>query len=143
MGPFSYVPFMECNHAILSMENNIQGVLEINNDKMDFNNSIGYIEKDWWYSFPKNYIWCQGNNFKKTNADFMLSIADIPFKVFYFRGIISVLIIGNQEFKFTTYNNVKLVEYNIDNNLVNITLKKDDTIIFSDTSKNCGLEIAK
>lgn len=143
MGPFSYVPFMECNHAILSMENNIQGVLEINNDKMDFNNSIGYIEKDWGYSFPKNYIWCQGNNFKKTNADFMLSIADIHFKVFYFRGIISVLIIGNQEFKFTTYNNVKLVEYNIDNNLVNITLKKDDTIIFSDTSKNCGLEIAK
>ena len=65
MGPFSYIPFMECNHAILSMENTVEGVININNDKINFHNNIGYIEKDWGYSFPKNYIWCQGNNFKK------------------------------------------------------------------------------
>lgn len=184
MGPFSYIPFMECNHAILSMQNRIEGLININNNKIDFNNGIGYIEKDWGCSFPKSYIWCQGNNFQKSNANFMLSIADIPFKILDFRGIICALIIGNQEFKFTTYNNTKIIKYYIDDNLlditlkrdsyalnikskynarlklvapikgkmeknifesitalITITLKKDNNIIFSDTSTNCGLEI--
>ena len=184
MGPFSYVPFMECNHAILSMQNDTQGEIYINHHKINFNNSIGYIEKDWGCSFPKSYIWCQGNNFQKSNASFMLSIADIPFKLFHFKGIICVLMIDNQEFKFATYNNTKLIEYNVNSDLLNITLqkgnyelnikstysngmklvapvkgkmekeifesitssmdvtlKKDNMVIFFDTSKNCGLEI--
>ena len=184
MGPFSYVPFMECNHAILGMKNNVDGSININNTKINFNNDIGYIEKDWGCSFPKSYIWCQGNNFQKSNASFMLSIADIPFKLFNFRGIICDLIIDNQEFKFTTYNNTRIIEYYIDDYLLNITLKKgpydlnikskykagiklvapvkgkmekdifesitalstvtlkrDNNIIFIDTSTNCGLEI--
>lgn len=184
MGPFSYVSFMECNHAILSMKNNANGHIFINNSKLNFENDIGYIEKDWGCSFPKKYIWCQGNNFQNSPASFMLSIADIPFKIFNFTGFICSLIIGNNEFKFTTYNNAKLINYDINDNLLNITLskghyslnikscytsglklsapvkgkmkknifesicesitltlKKDDNIIFSDTSTNCGLEI--
>ena len=184
MGPFSYIPFMECNHAILNMKTTANGLININNDKIKFENSIGYMEKDWGSSFPKSYIWCQGNNFKKSNTSFMISIADIPFKNFHFNGIICDLIINNKEFKFTTYNNAKLVEYYVDNNFLNIilkkgkyylninskyntgaklfapvngkmekdifesisatisvTLKKDNTVIFSDTSTNCGLEI--
>lgn len=186
MGPFSYVPFMECNHAILSMKNITTGSITINNRKIDFNNGIGYIEKDWGCSFPKSYIWCQGNNFKNSEASFMISIANIPFKLFEFRGIIATLIIGDKEFKFTTYNNAKLIEYIVGDNSINITLerrgyilniksqyneglklsapvkgkmerdvfesiystilvtlKKNNTLIFSDTSKNCGVEIAK
>ena len=75
---------MECNHAILSMQNHIKGLININNHKINFNNGNGYIEKDWGCSFQKSYIWCQGNSFKKTNSSFMLSIADIPFKLFSF-----------------------------------------------------------
>ena len=175
---------MECNHAILSMKSRIDGLISINNNKIKFNNDIGYIEKDWGCSFPKSYVWCQGNNFKNSNASFMLSIADIPFKLFHFRGIIYSLIIDNKELRFATYNNTKLIKYDIkDNSLsivlkkvhyslhmktkynnglklsapvkgkmekdifesisesINITLKKNNKIIFSDTSKNCGLEI--
>lgn len=186
MGPFSYIPFMECNHAILSMQNRINGSININNSIISFKNDIGYIEKDWGCSFPKSYIWCQGNNFKKSNTSFMLSIADIPFKLFTFRGIICVLLIDNKEFKFTTYNNAKLIEYDVRDHLLNITLKKgsyllnmqskydgglklfapvkgkmekdifesitslvtitlkkENDIIFSDTSTNCGLEIVQ
>lgn len=185
MGPFSYIPFMECNHAILSMKNNINGFININNSNIKFNNDNGYIEKDWGTSFPKSYIWCQGNSFKKSNASFMCSIADIPFKLFDFKGLICVLKIDNKEFKFTTYNNSKLIKYTADNNLLDIvikkqdyylnikseykeglklaapvkgkmerevyesiseviivTLKKKNEIVFSDTSINCGLEIA-
>ena len=184
MGPFSYIPFMECNHAILSMQNRIYGSIHINNHTINFNDDIGYIEKDWGRSFPKSYIWCQCNNFQKSNDSFVLSIADIPFKVFNFTGIICVLIIENIEYKFTTYNHTKLIEYDINNKFINITLKrgyyylnikstypignklsapvkgkmekdifesisslitvtlkKNNHIIFSDTSINCGLEI--
>jgi len=84
MGPFSYIPFMECNHAIISMQNTINGYININNETISFDNHRGYIEKDWGCSFPKSYIWCQGNNFQKRDASFMFSIADIPFKLFTF-----------------------------------------------------------
>lgn len=124
MGPFSYIPFMECNHAILNMKTKADGEIIINNSQIVFDNNIGYIEKDWGTSFPKSYIWCQGNNFQKSNASFMLSIADIPFKAFHFKGIICDLIIDNNEFKFATYNNSKLLKYDIDNNFLNIILKK-------------------
>lgn len=184
MGPFSYIPFMECNHAILSMKNQVNGFMYINNNIIKFDNAIGYIEKDWGISFPKSYIWCQGNDFKNSSASFMLSIAHIPFKAFYFRGVICDLIIDNKEFKFTTYNNAKILKYEVKNNSIDILLKrgkyylniqskynsgfklsapvkgkmeknilesisasvsvilkKDDNIIFSDISINCGLEI--
>ena len=124
MGPFSYVPNMECNHAILCMKNKTFGVININNIKMNLNNGTGYIEKDWGYSFPKEYIWCQGNDFKDANASFMISIANVPFKFFNFQGIICVLIINDQEYKFTTYNNAKLIKWDVCNNSIDITLKK-------------------
>ena len=186
MGPFSYIPFMECNHAILSMRNSTRGSIMINQEKLDFNNGIAYIEKDWGTSFPKTYIWAQGNDFQNKDASFMLSVANIPFKLFEFRGLICVLIIDNEEFRFTTYNCAKIVKYDVTDKLVNITLKKgkyslnikctydtglklsapvkgkmekdifesisssitvtlkrDEKVIFSDTSKNCGLEIVK
>lgn len=126
MGPFSYIPFMECNHAILSMKNNANGSININNYEMKFDNDMGYIEKDWGCSFPKQYIWCQGNNFQKSNASFMLSIADIPFKMFEFRGVICVLLLDDEEYKFTTYNNSKIVEYVVNDTSLSITLKKGD-----------------
>lgn len=184
MGPFSYLPSMECNHAILSMQNKIDGTININNRDIKFINNNGYIEKDWGYSFPKSYIWCQGNSFQNQNASFMCSIADIPFKIFNFRGIICVLIIGEKEYKFTTYNNSKLIKYEVTKNSLNIVLKKREfylnikskydaehklsapvkgkmnkdifesisslievtlsnknKVLFSDVSKNCGLEI--
>lgn len=143
MGPFSYIPFMECNHAILSMRNKIQGVININNHKINFNhkNSMGYIEKDWGISFPKSYIWCQGNNFKKSDASFMLSIADIPFKFLHFKGVICVLILDNREFKFTTYNHTKIIKYNIDRGTVNITLKKGNYSLNIKSKNNEGLNL--
>lgn len=125
MGPFSYIPFMECNHAILSMKNVINGYVDINDNKIIFSNDIGYIEKDWGTSFPKSYLWCQGNHFKNAKSSFMVSIANIPFKCFSFTGLICDLIIDkNREFKFTTYNNAKLEKYEIDNDSINIILTK-------------------
>lgn len=125
MGPFSFIPNMECNHAILSMYHNINGALKVNNQTIKFNNGTGYIEKDWGTSFPKTYIWCQGNCFtSKLTASLFISIADIPFKFLSFKGFICVLSLGGKEYKFTTYNGAKIEEYNIVDNYINIVLSK-------------------
>lgn len=142
MGPFSYIPFMECNHAILSMSNKTNGEININNKKINFIDNSGYIEKDWGVSFPKSYIWCQGNNFSNQNASFMFSIADIPFKLLNFRGIICVLIVDDIEFRFTTYNNVNLLEYDINNEFMNITLKKGDLYLNLNSNFDKGLKLS-
>lgn len=142
MGPFCYVPFMECNHAIINMQNTINGYININDETINFNNNKGYIEKDWGCSFPKSYIWCQGNNFQKTNASFMFSVADIPFKLFTFKGLICVLLIDNKEFKFTTYNNAKILEYDIKEDSFNITFKKGTYILNIKSKYNKGLKLA-
>lgn len=142
MGPFSYIPFMECNHAIISMQNTINGFITINDEIISFKDNKGYIEKDWGCSFPKSYIWCQGNNFKKVNASFMFSVADIPLKLFTFKGFICVLLIDNEEFKFTTYNNAKLVECDIKEESFNITLKRDIFFLNIKSKYNNGLKLS-
>ncbi len=142
MGPFSYIPFMECNHAIISMQSTINGLIKINNEEICFNNNKGYIEKDWGCSFPKSYIWCQGNNFQKTNASFMFSVADIPFKAFSFKGLICVVLIENKEFKFTTYNNAKILECDIKDDFFYITFKKDLYTLNIKSKYNKALKLA-
>lgn len=141
MGPFSYVPFMECNHAVLNMKTRADGLIYVNNDEMKFDNGIGYMEKDWGCSFPKSYIWCQGNNFQNSNASFMLSIADVPFKAFCFKGIICSLILNSTEFRFATYNNAKLVRYDVNDDFFNIVLKQG--AYYLDISSKCitGLKL--
>lgn len=132
MGPFSYIPFMECNHAILSMKGVANGFININDEKLVFNNGTSYIEKDFGCSFPSSYIWCQGNEFQNSDASFMLSIADIPLNLFNFEGVICVLKVDDSEYKFTTYNNTKIIKYEASENLVHVILKKNDYYLYID-----------
>ena len=146
MGPFSYIPFMECNHAIISMQNTINGYIKIKDETIVFNDNKGYIEKDWGCSFPKSYIWCQGNHFQKSNANFMFSIAEIPFKLFTFQGLICVLQINNNKgLKLVAPVKGKMAKKICESicACVTVTLKKEKKIIFCDTSNRCGLEIVQ
>lgn len=137
MDPFSYIPFMECNHAILNMKNTIYGQLSINSTSYLFENDIGYVEKDWGSSFPKSYIWAQGNCFQNSNSSFFLSIADIPFKSFNFVGFICVFIHNGREYRFTTYNGSKF-KY-IDNK--KILLKNNDYTLRIILEENSSSEL--
>ncbi|MCL2382917.1 MAG: tocopherol cyclase family protein [Oscillospiraceae bacterium] len=124
MGPFSHVPFMECNHGILSMKHKIDGKITVNEDIYNFNNGHGYIEKDWGTSFPKTYLWCQANSFKESDCSLSFATANIPFGLFSFRGLICSCIVKGKEYRFATYNNSKLVKYEITDNTIGILLKK-------------------
>lgn len=109
MGFFSYLPFMECKHGVLSMSHSIQGRIEINGKIVDFSDGIGYIEKDWGYSFPKAYTWMQSNHFENESVSFFCATADIPVGKLNFKGLIANLCIGNDEYRFATYNGTKLI----------------------------------
>lgn len=108
MGPFSYIPRMQCKHGILSLHHQINGNLRLNNKNIIFNNGTGYIEKDSGTSFPQKYFWLQTNNFKTDTVSLMVAGATIPFGLFKFTGLISILYINGLEYRFTTYNNSKI-----------------------------------
>lgn len=118
MGPFKYVPFMECNHGVLSMYHKLKGKFIINNEKINLDNGIGYIEKDFGTSFPKEYLWTQCNLFENTTEDYkysiMASVANIPFMGGNFRGCICIVYYKGKEYRLATYNGVRVLKYSND-----------------------------
>jgi len=187
MGPYSFVPFMECYHGILSMDHAIDGQLTIHNEIIDFTGGKGYMEKDWGHSFPSAYIWMQTNHFSQPNVSLKASVAKIPWLKSSFVGFIAGLWLNNELIEFTTYNasqlkksfvdthNVELILENSKYRLeikairhettelaspilgfmdgrinesmtskINVLLfnKKTHKIVFQDTGRNAGLEVA-
>ena len=125
MGPFSYLPFMECNHGILSLYHEISGHLFYNEECIYFNGDIGYIEKDWGRSFPKSWTWFQCSEFSQNKkATMMLSIAKIPFLVGEFLGIIFVLDDGHYQIRLATYYGAKLFKKTSDDKITKISIKQ-------------------
>lgn len=187
MGPFAFVPFMECYHGIVSMDHKIRGSLNINGEEIDFTDGRGYIEKDWGRSFPSAYTWMQTNHFSNPGTSFKASVAKIPWIRNAFVGFIAGLWWNNKLYRFTTYNNTSLYKCLIDKNHVEILLTnrnyklsilahrdhatvlasplqgmmggrieesmtssvdviltdiKTNSVIFQDTGRNAGLEVA-
>jgi hypothetical protein len=104
MGWYSFVPFMECNHGIVSVNHDLRGGISINGNVIDFNNGKGYIEKDWGISFPEAWIWIQSNNFSEHDTSFSFSIAKIPWLGRFFIGFITYLYFNKKFYLFSTYN---------------------------------------
>lgn len=112
MGAFGYIPFMECFHGVLSMDHKVDGKIKINDIELDFKNSKGYIEKDWGSSFPKDYVWIQGNDFEEEKTSIFVSVAKIPFLSKSFTGHICNFIHKGIEYRFATYNLSKIIKIN-------------------------------
>lgn len=108
MGWYSFVPFMECKHGVVSVNHKLSGSLLINGNPVDFTGGKGYIEKDWGKSFPKAWLWLQCNTFADSDASLMISIADIPWLGSYFLGLIAFLYADGQFYLFNTYSKSKI-----------------------------------
>jgi hypothetical protein len=104
MGPYTFAPFMECNHGIVSMDHSLEGTLVINGEETDFTGGRGYIEKDWGHSFPSAYVWMQSNHFDQPGISFKASVARIPWVTGNFTGFIAGFWSGNRLYRFTEYN---------------------------------------
>lgn len=107
MGPFKYVPFMECRHSVLSMLHRVDGTVSVNGTDYVFHNGKGYIEGDRGYSFPSEYAWTQCF---MDDGSLMLSVADIPFAGRHFKGIICVILWSGKEYRLATYLGAKAVK---------------------------------
>ena len=89
MGWYSFVPFMECYHGVVSVHHTIEGKLTLNGKEIDFSGGIGYMEKDWGVSFPSSWIWMQTNHFDSEQpVCLMASVANIPWLRTHFIGYI-------------------------------------------------------
>lgn len=131
MGPYSFVPFMECYHGILSMNHRVDGQLTIHGETIDFSNGRGYIEKDWGHSFPSAYVWLQTNHFKEYGISVKASVAKIPWLGSSFVGFIAGIWLNDRLIQFTTYNGSKLVKSLADTEKVELIIE----------NKNYRLEI--
>ena len=107
MGPFRYVPLMQCRHSVYSMWHSVDGTLFINETPYMFQDSVGYIEGDRGYSFPPKYVWTQCSF---PDGALMLSIADIPLGVFHFTGVIGIVLLRGKEYRLASYLGAKAVK---------------------------------
>lgn len=106
MGPFRFVPFLECRHMIRSMEHTVSGSLEINGKLYTFHNALGYLEGDRGRSFPKHYAWTQCFF---PGGSLMLSAAEIPIGPAAFTGTIAVVMWQGKEYRLATYLGAKVI----------------------------------
>lgn len=109
MGPFSFVPGMECYHGIVNVRHRVHGSLDLDGTPVVFEGGEGYIEKDWGRSFPSSWIWVQANHFPGSDASFLFSVARIPWGRGSFNGFLCFLLHQGRLYRFATYNRSRLV----------------------------------
>lgn len=107
MGPFRYVPFLQCRHSVFSMHHRVNGLVLVNGVPYEFQNGTGYLEGDRGTSFPSGYIWTQCFF---PEGSLMLSIAEIPLGGLRFTGVIGVILLGEKEYRLATYLGAKAVK---------------------------------
>lgn len=112
MGPFRYLPGMECKHEIISMYHNVKGELTLDGEPMIFSGGLGYIEKDWGFSFPSSYTWLHCNQFDTDKCSIMVSVADIPYHGINFKGCICAISYNEKNYRLATYLGVKILVNN-------------------------------
>lgn len=139
MGPYSFVPFMECYHGVINLQHEIVGDLTINTKKILLTKGKGYIEKDWGRSFPSWWIWIQSNHFAEKDTSLMFSVAKIPWIKWYFDGFLCIVNAKGKLYKFATYTGAKISALKHENNTVHIEIKdKKHTLKLTGQHNTCG-----
>ena len=111
MGPFRFVPGMECAHGVISMGHLLHGTLNLNGEEMDFSDGIGYIETDRGRSFPNRYLWTQCLWREPQRSSLMLSVATIPLPAGQFTGCICAVLHNGREYRLATYRGARIEQW--------------------------------
>ncbi|HLP05161.1 MAG TPA: tocopherol cyclase family protein [Paludibacter sp.] len=143
MGWYSFIPFMECKHAVVSVSHRIDGSLLVNNRLVSFSGGKGYVEKDWGRSFPESWIWLHSNNFQHSDACVMMSIAKIPWLGSFFPGLIAFLYVDGRFYCFCTYNKSEIVQLDYDGQILQIVLRNQrNELVLKATLNKSGILLA-
>ena len=108
MGPFRFFAGMQCSHGVISMGHSLRGTLELNGERLDFSNGIGYIETDRGRSFPSAYLWTQCVWGGAERGSLMLAVATVPLPVAGFTGCIGSILYGGREYRLATYRGARI-----------------------------------
>lgn len=133
MGPFSFLPGMECYHGVVNINHKINGMLTINGKQIDMTGGEGYIEKDWGRSFPEAWIWVQANHFEEASASFLFSVARIPWIKKRFTGLIAFLRTKDGLERFATYNGGKICSIQLEENRLEVSLSNAKHVLHFST----------
>ena len=101
MGPFAWLPGMECRHGVISLDSPfVDGQLQVNSRAVELAGGAAYVEKDWGSAFPRTWVWIQASHFaelataatiassrrpvhrssnRPVRSTLLLSVASIPF----------------------------------------------------------------
>lgn len=111
MGPFRFVPFLQCRHSVISLSHRVNGSLELNDKRYSFENGTGYLEGDRGRSFPAAYLWSQCNWQELGPCCVMLAVASIPFLGTSFTGCICSVSYAGREYRLATYCGAKVLQW--------------------------------
>ena len=109
MGPFGFLPGMECYHGVVTVRHRVSGALRLGGAALDFTGGSGYVEKDWGRSFPSCWVWLQAGHFPGSDAAFLFSVARIPFAGSGFDGFFAFLYANGRLHRLATYTGARLV----------------------------------
>jgi tocopherol cyclase len=142
MGPFAFMPFLECYHGVLSFNHSLKGTLVINGSPVDFSGGRGYTEKDYGKSMPRSWIWMQSNNFGEVPASLSFSVADVPFMGLSFKGFIIGFLLKGRLYKFATYNGSRILSLNTSGDAVSVKVGNSRHILAINARKSSTSALA-
>ncbi len=122
MGWYTFVPFMECNHGVVSINHRVTGTLKVDGNEHIFSRGSGYIEKDWGGSFPESWLWLQCNSFPEDDVSVMVSVAKIPWLGRHFLGFLGFIYVNKRLYLFATYNKSTISRFSVSDNEASLTM---------------------
>ena len=148
MGPYSFVPFMECRHGLVSMDHTVNGWLEANGRRVSMDGSRGYIEKDWGSSMPSSWIWTHSNQFPNLGDSLMFSLANIPWLGGHFLGFLCAARLSERDKPhqmrvWATWNGSRIESLRANDKTVSIVIvRKDERLTLKLDRQRGGLLLA-
>ncbi len=130
MGPFRFVPFMQCRHSVFSMAHTVSGSVTLDGKVYAFSDGWGYVEGDRGRSFPKRYLWTQWSG---RDRCIMLSVADIPLYGLTFPGCIGLIYDKGKAFRIGTYCGARVLSAKPDSLLV----RQGELLLSADLVEAC------
>jgi len=123
MGPYGWLPFLECYHGVLSFDHALEGALALHggpfaDETVELGGGRGYCEKDWGEAFPSAYVWMQTNHFEAADASLTASVAMIPWRRSAFRGFLVGLRHAGRLHRFASYTGARIEALAVDDAVV-------------------------
>lgn len=138
MGPYTFVPMMECFHGILSMDHTVSGALEFLGESTTYDGGRGYMEKDWGKGFPEGYVWAHSNHFERPGICISASVAKIPWFTGAFRGFLVGFLLDGTLHRFTTYLGAKIDDLQVTETHMHLKLHNRTHRLEIDAEKRGG-----